>query len=281
VGVYRRYSVLIGFFLLVCILILLLSIPGACLTKEVSFVTTELYHSSGDDLNIKTETYFASGEQMQSFPKQIGDWNGYDYDATETQKALGAELLLMRGYYEPGLYQPLFLTIVQASTESSFHPPRLCHEGVGYKTAEEGRDTVSIQDPSWAEDGTPVEIPVNMLLVYKEVNNEVTERRVVLYIYVKGGAFASDTITMVEIEALAPLTGSYDGTLGAMKGFFAEAIPYMFEPADSEESTLLERLLQGGVFGYAMIVIMVLIPVAVAVYPRLNIRGLLDDLLSK
>ena len=244
-------------------------------------MTTDPYHSSGDVVDITTRIDFSDIEQMQSFPERLGDWNGYDYNATGVEKELGADLLLLRSYSKPGLYQPLFLTIVQAATESSFHPPRLCFEGQGYKIAEEGKDTIPILDPNWAEEATPVEIPVNMLSVYKEQNGTVTERRIALYFYVKDNRLLSDTVTMVEIQALAPLDGSYDAILGQMKTFAAEAIPHMFEPAKTGASTLLERLLGRGALGYAVVIILVLIPIAIAVYPYLKLRDLLDNLLTK
>jgi len=281
VDIYRRYSLFIGLFLFVCVVILLLSSPGSFLTKRVSFMTDELHHSSGSDVGIKTKIDFSDVEQMRSFPKQMGDWDGYDYDATEVERTLGADLLLLRGYYRPGLYQPLFLTIVQAATESSFHPPRLCYEGVGYKIAEEGKDTIPIPDPVWAEANTSIDIPVNILSVYKERNGEVAERRIVMYFYVKDNRLLSDIVTMVEVQALAPLHSSYDGILGEMKTFAAEAIPYMFEPADTGDSTVLERLLGRGALGYAVVIILVFIPVAIAVYPYLKLRDLLDKLLAK
>lgn len=279
--IYRRYSLFIGLFLFVCVVILLLSSPGSFLTKRVSFITDELYHSSGSDVDIKTKIHFSDVEQMQSFPEQLGDWDGYDYRATEVEKTLGADLLLLRGYYRPGLYQPLFLTILQAATESSFHSPQMCFEGVGYKIAEDGKDTIPIPDPVWAEVNTSIEIPVNILSVYKERNGEVAERRIVMYFYVKDNRLLSDIVTMVEVQALAPLDGPYDGILDEVKTFTAEAIPYMFEPADTRNSTLLERMLGRGVLGYAAVIILVFIPIAIAVYPYLKLRDLLDKLLAK
>ena len=86
---------------------------------------------------------------------------------------------------------------------------------------------------------------------------------------------------MVGTQALAPLDGPYDAILGEMKTFAAEAIPYMFEPADTGASPLLEQLLGRGALGYAVVIILVFIPVAVAVYPHLKLRDLLDRLLTK
>lgn len=281
---YRRYSVLIGLFLLTCSVILLLSSPGSFLSKQVSFITSELYHSSGNDLSVKTKMDFGDNEHMQSFPNQIGDWDGFDYDASDVQELLGADVILLRAYDEPGLYQPLFFTIMQAETESSFHPPVICYQSQGYKIAEESKDTVSILDTSWIDEGTLREIPVNRLSVYKERNGEVTERRVVLYYYVRGNRFASDTVTMVEIQALAPLDGSYDGILGEMKTFASQTVPYMFEPANeqNEGSTLLERMLQHGAVGYVIVIILVSIPVVVAIYPYLKMsRGVPKNTAAK
>lgn len=272
---YRRYSMLIGLFLLTCVVILLLSSPGSLLSKRVSFISTELYRSSGSDVSVRTRMDFGDNEHMKSFPTEIGEWEGFDYDTTEAQEDLGADVVLLRGYDEPGLYQPLFFTIMQAETESSFHPPVICYQAQGYKIAEEAQDTIAVLDTSWADGTTPEEIPVNRMSVYKEQDGQITERRVVLYYYVKGNRFASDTITMVEIQALAPLSGSYDGILGEMKSFAAEAVPYMFEPASEEaqDSSLLERVVERGAVGYLIVIILLCIPIVIAIYPYLRKRG--------
>ena len=65
-------------------------------------------------------------------------------------------------------------------------------------------------------------------------NKKVTQRRVVLYFYVKENPFTSDNITMVRVSAHAPLNGSYNGVLNVTKEFMGDTIPCMFEIREEE-----------------------------------------------
>lgn len=270
---YRRYSLGIGLFLLAGLIVLLLSSPGLIFSKGVSFIDTELTRSSGNETFVRTKMDFGSGEHMKAFPKEIQDWTGYDYDTTELEKAFGADVVLLRAYDEPGLYQPLFFLIIQSKTESSFHPPTTCYPALGYGIQEEGKEKISVTDTSWLEEGASSaykSVLVKKLVVAKESGGEVIDRRVVLYYYVKGNRFTTDTITMVRVEALAPVDGSYDGILGVEKDFTAQTIPYMFEPGKEDTGkTLVAQLAGWGVGGYFAILLLLSIPVAVMVYPRI------------
>jgi len=127
---YRRYSVIIGLYLITCIVILLLSSPGSLLSRQVSFVSTGLYGTSENDITVKTRMDFGDAEHMQAFPMFIAGWEGFEYDVTEVQKSLGADFLLMRAYVKPALGQPIFFTILQAETEPSFRLP-ICYRSQG------------------------------------------------------------------------------------------------------------------------------------------------------
>ena len=271
-GLYRRYSVLIGIYLLTCVVILLLSSPGSFLSRQVSFISTGLYGTSGSDMNVKTKMDFGNAEHMKSFPMLIAGWEGFEYDVTEVQEALGANFLLMRAYVKPALGQPVFFTILQAETEPSFRLP-ICYRSQGYEIDEESQDTVPIFDTGWDEEDAPEEIVVNKLWAHKEQDDVVTERQLAIYFYVRGNRFASDMITMVEVSAYTPIDGSYDSILGEMKEFVRLALPYMFEPAkNGGGSTLLGRLLDHGVIGYVVVIVVVALPVAIAAYPYIERR---------
>jgi len=86
---------------------------------------------------------------------------------------------------------------------------------------------------------------------------------------VKRNQFSGDDVTMLRVQALAPLEGPYESILNMEKDFLAEAIPHLFEPVDREKwSPLAVRLAGLGVGGYVVIALLLLIPVAIAVYPK-------------
>lgn len=268
-GFYRRYSLLLGLLALVLVVVLLLSTPEFVLSPGVTFIDSELHRSSGDEAYVRTKMDFGSAEHMSSFPMEIGEWKGYDYDTKDISESLGADVILLRGYDRPGLYQPIFFLIMQARTESSFHPPRVCYAVLGYEIEGEGKEQVVVTDTSWTEASSNTTIPLKKMVVFKESGGKVTERRVVLYCYVKGNQFKSDTITMIRVEALALVEGSYDGILSVEKDFIADMIPLMFEPSEEGKwNPLAMRLAELGIGGYFAIALLLFMPLAIMLYPR-------------
>lgn len=271
---YKRYSVLFGLFALVCVIALLFSTPDSLFSRGVSFIDSELNRSSGNEAYVITKMNLGSQEHVSAFPTEIGEWKGYDYDATRVSEDLGADVVLLRGYDRPGLYQPIFFLIMQAKTSSSFHPPPICYPALGYEIEEEGREQVLVTDTSWTEatSSSSIWIPMKKLVVFKESDGEVQERRVVLYCYLKGNMVTSDTVNMIRVSALAPIDGSYEGILEVLKDFTAQSIPYMFEFRQEENrQTIAAILAEFGVGGYFAIALLLFTPVAIIAYPR--IRG--------
>ena len=265
----KRYSLIIGLCLLILIVVVLLSEPGLVFSRGVTFIDTELSRTSGSEAYVRTRMDFGSQEHMSSFPSTIGDWEGWDYDTTQQRELLGADVILLRGYGYPGLYLPIFLTVMQARTESSFHPPEICYPSQGFKIQEEGTESVIVTDTSWAESQRSITIPLRKLVVYRESGQQIIDRRVVLFCYVKGNQFTSDTITMIRTEGQAPVDGSYDGILDVEKTFFAQTIPYMFEPAKASAwDPLALKLAGSGAGGYIAITFMLLVPLTIVIYPR-------------
>jgi len=129
-----------------------------------------------------------------------------------------------------------------------------------------------VSDAGWAEEGTPIAVPFKRLVVFKEQDGAVTERRVVIYCYVKGNPVISDTITMVQVSAVAPTDGPYDEILGEVKGFAALTLPYLFDPSADEEDggILLLQLIHWGPGGYFVVILMLVVPLAIILYPPIS-----------
>jgi hypothetical protein len=266
----KRNSLIVGTALMVVVILVLLASPTFLFSPTATFIDTELNKASENRIPVRTKTDFGRPEVMASFPKQIGKWEGTDHDVTEYVELLGANLVLLRNYLPSTFTQPLFFTIVQAKTVSSFHPPKVCFAGQGYQTQEEGDETVDMTDTSWLKGSTPVSVPFKKMVVTKaSKNGQISERRVALYCYVKGNQFYSDTITMIQTEALAPLQGSYEGALSEQKDFLVQSVPLMFSPDRTEGQWLpLAVILVGsGVGGMVLLVLLLLAPLAIIMYP--------------
>ena len=291
---FEEYSRIIGLLLLTFVIIILLSTPSMLLAKSITAIDTELSHASGDETPVRALMDFGSNEHMCSFPEQIGDWRGSDYNTTRVAESLGADVMLMRAYSHPKLYQPVFFLIMQSNNRSSFHPPIVCYPALGYTIEEEGKERISVQNVSWAEELAIPEckygeyikekylnesayftgtLSAKKLIVVKKsnVDGKVTQRRVVLYFYVKE-SLTSNKVTMVRVSALAPLEGSYDGILNITKRFMGDTFPYMFELQSEKEPVIFTTLASGSIIGKVVIVLLFLAPLSIIFYPQIRNR---------
>jgi len=280
---FEDYAKIIGLLMLAFVIILLFSTPSMILAKRVTMIGTELAYATGDELPVRTKLDLGNNEHMQAFPKQIGEWTGFDYNATGVAESLHADVLLMRVYSHPKLYQPVSFLIMQSNNRSSFHPPIVCYPALGYTIEEEGKETVTVHNVSWVEDPwlskadmrrNEATLPLKKLVVVKEAadTGKVTERRVVLYFYVKEPPLSSDTITMVRVEALAPTDGSYEGILKVSKEFMSDTIPCMFE-VQRAERVLFSSLASGSIVEKLVLFMLFLAPIAVIFFPELRARS--------
>jgi hypothetical protein len=249
--------------------------------KTITTIDTELSRASEDVNFVRAKMDFGNNEHMQAFPNQIGDWCASDYNTTGIEESLSADMMLLRAYSHPKSYQPVFFLIMQSKNSSSFHPPIVCYPALGYTIEEEGKAVIPMRDISWIEEplfGTAekvsnVTIPAKKLIVVKESkgdgngnkNKKVTERRVVLYFYVKESPFTSDKVTMIRVSALAPVEGSYDGVLNVTKEFLGDTLPCMFELRKKEPLVLF--ILLGSLAGKVVVGLLFLAPLVIIFYP--------------
>jgi len=267
-----QYTVLTGIGLLAIALLVLLVSPSMIFSPTVTVIGSNLNKSTTDQVTVTTKADFSSEAQMKTFPLDIGTWHGAEYDTTATAKALNAPVLLMRSYVPETLSQPLYLVVVQSKTNSSFHAPDYCYKFQGYELQENVVEYLTITDKSWTTGPNSMTLPMNKLIATKAgKSGAIYERRLVLSFYVKGNQYYSDEITMVQVQALVPLKGSYDGTLTQAKAFITEFFPMMFQPGSSVESkAVITTLAEKGAIGYAGIGFILLVPVAVIAYPFLR-----------
>ena len=220
---FEEYSKVIGMVALTFVLIILFSSPSMLLAKPITVIDTELAHATGGEISVRTKMDLGNNEHVRAFPNAIGCWTGSDFNTTRIEQLLGADVMLLRAYSHPKLFQPVFFLIMQSGDRASFHPPTVCYPALGFTIEEVGNVMIPVHDVSWMEGplfatrrdkaNESVYFSAKKLIVTKESKGEVTERRVVLYYFVKESPFFSDTVTMVRVSALAPLEGCYNGIL--------------------------------------------------------------------
>lgn len=276
---FRQYSLIIGLSVLVVVLALLLSSSDIVFSSGVSFLDADLENTSKGEVYVKTKIDLGDKKHIKEFPHNIGEWVGYDRDTSEWEAKLGADVTLHRGYTTVGMYNPISFIVLQSESEYGFHPPRLCYPAHGYKIVEDEIERVEITHPDWTEEQTSISVPMEKLVLTMESDDgEVTERLVVLTFYLRGNQFTTDAITMVRIEADAPLEGSYEDVLNWEKTLVREAVPVLFDPDEEEEwNPIIAELAGWGIGGYLIIVAALSVPLAVIIYPRMKYRRKRDS----
>jgi len=278
------YSKLIGFIVFALALILLLSSPSMLLAKTVDMIGTELSYITDNEQTIRVKMDLGNSEHVRTFPASMNGWTSSDYDTTRLAENLDADTMLMRSYIQPNSIQPVFFLIMHSDNRSSFHPPIICYPALGYTIVEEGTAIVPVNNESWAEEKPLYKtwedkaeelgffnetITVKKLIVIKESDGEITERRIVLYFYVKNSFLSADDVTMIRVSAVAPTNGAYDETMNTCKDFMGKTIPYLFEKQQEEDSIAIS-LAKSGLGGWILIVVILAVPFLIMFYPELK-----------
>jgi hypothetical protein len=288
---YSQSIILVGLLLLTVAVVVLLYRPQ--MTMDGDYVSIDLQPSGMSLYTTFAKSTTALGQDMhlENFPRLIGDWKGLDQDTSRFKQALGADVVLMRSYFKSEFSQPVYIMIVHSPQESSFHHPIVCYRAFGYQIMEEGADRLLLEDTSWigqaekselttmppklparARDELEVgsfsgEIPVKKLVVVKNGDNgEIQERRLALYFFIKDARITNDRIGMIRVSALAPTSGSYYNSLRLISEFMSEVVPLLFETPEKPKM-VITSLVESGVGGYLVILLILSVPLALIVYP--------------
>ncbi len=277
---------LIGLLLLALVVIFLFATPGTIFSRNVSFIYPSLSDPGAGETSVQTKMDFGDQEHVESFPMEIGEWTGVNYDTVEAERMrdqLGASVLMMRDYYKPGLWRGLTFLIMQSENRASFHPPQVCYPAQGWKVQEEGTEVIPMPESFWKEVGDigpldPLEMaseylgPVSMSKIIITIGeDDIKDRHVVLYCYVRNSSYwgSSDTVTMLRVSGPTLLTGSYEDMLNIEKEFMAEVIPLLFE-AREKEDTFISQIASLGPGGILLLILMFAGPLAFAFHPEIR-----------
>jgi len=180
------YLTIVGIFLLAVSITFMCSKSELLFSESVSFISTELSEAPRQETFAWSKTSFKTNEAIINFPTKLGQWEGYDWDkrkAADLRETLGANVFLMRDYYRPGIYTPIFFLIVQAKESTALHPPTVCYKWLGYHV-DEFKDVIQIagasQDGAYDNVLTGGTVPMKKLVVSKTSEGKVVERRVTL-----------------------------------------------------------------------------------------------------
>ena len=277
----QAFRITIAIIALTCILTPLLSTPSMVSPGGVTVIAAELHGSSGKEIFVRTKLDFNRPETMKDFPQNIGQWHSISYDWSALKEGLGADILLSRAYRHPNFSNTVFFLIIQGTNMSSFHPPIVCYPALGYETIEEGESEVPIADASWAQEhwrsekeGSIFKGEMNtkkLVVVKRSKNGEITERRVVLYYYIRDERMSvAKEVTMVRLSALVPVSGSDQDALESMKKLAADTFPEMFEVKPEERMIAEMVVIKYGVPGFLVIAMLVSAPIIFMLLPLIK-----------
>ena len=263
---------------LIFILSVLFSTPGMISPGGVSLIDTQIQSSSGKETFVRTKLDFANHEQMEQFPRTIGEWHSTSYDWSRVKESLGADVLLSRAYRHSDYFNPVFFLIIQGTNMSTFHPPIVCYPALGYEIEEEEKAVVPIANASWAKgpwrserEGSVFkgEMSAKKLVVVKRSGDgKITERRIVLYYFVKDERMSvAKEVTMIRLSALVPVSGSDQNALETMKKLAADTFPEMFEVKPEERMIAEILVIEHGAVGFLVIAILLSAPIIFMLLP--------------
>ena len=272
------FRITIGMLTLIFILTLLFSTPGMISAGGVSLIDTQIQGSSGKEMFVRTKLDFANPEQMEQFPRTVGEWHSTSYDWSRLKESLGADVLLSRAYRHPGYSNPIFFLIIQGTNMSTFHPPVVCYPALGYEIEEEGKVEVPVENASWAAGPWRTELEGSvfkgnmsvkkLVVVRRSGNDKITERRIALYYFVKDERMSvANEVSMVRLSALTHLSGSYRADLEQMKKLAAATFPEMFDVRPKENMLVEILIIEHGVLGYVVIATLLSAPVIFVLLP--------------
>ena len=172
----------------------------------------------------------------------------------------------------------VFFLIIQSTNLSPFHPPIVCYPALSYEIEEEGEVEVPIANTSWAagpwrseREGLVFKGVMNtkkLVVVKRSKHGEITERRVVLYYYVKDERMSiPKDITMVRLSALIPVSGSDQNALETMKKLASDTFPEMFEVRQKERMIAEILVIEHGAVGFLVIAILLSAPIIFMLLP--------------
>lgn len=280
------YRIIFGMLTLLYILTLLFSTPGMISPGGVTLIDRQIQGASGEEMLVRTKLDFANNEQMEQFPRTIGDWHSMCYDWSWMREILGADVLLSRAYRHPGYFNPIFFLIIQGTNMSTFHPPVVCYPAMGFEIEDKGMAEIPIENVSWAEGPWRTELEgsfftgnmsvAKLVVVRRDGEDRITERRIVLYYFIKNERMAvANEVTMVRLSALTHLSGSYQGDLEQMKRLAADTFPAMFEGRPKESMFVEILIIEHGVLGGVALAILLSAPILFVLQPiiRNKLRG--------
>jgi hypothetical protein len=217
--------------LLLCSVIIFLVAPNDI--ADYTIADTEYWHETGNRLMLKTAYDYNNKEEIQAFPKDLGDWKGYDFRYSDfVYQTLNADILISRTYVK-GYGKIVWMDIINSKVGESFHKQNICVEGSGWTV-----DNDSILEFKIGNPGNPfTRLDANMLKISKE-----NKKQIMVYWFMFKKFGSNDAVTMIRLSS--PVMINESATFDSLKDFVQNQLfNAMYQSVESENITVAEYII--------------------------------------
>jgi hypothetical protein len=216
---------------------------------DYTIADTTYWGETKNRLMLKTAYEYNSKEDLQAFPKVLGDWKGYDFRYDESvYSALKADILLSRTYEKKnGSY--IWMDIINSKVGESFHDPKICLGG--WDINNESISEFRIANPP---------NPFTKLFVNRLDYSKKNQSQIMVYWFMFKKVGTIDSVSMIRITT--PVISNGSNAFDSIKDFIENELFYtMYKEGDLETITVSEDLINNyGKTGMAVVVLALLIP---------------------
>lgn len=221
---------------------------------DYSIADTEYWRETDNRLLLKTSYEYNDKEDIQKFPRTIGEWKSFDYKFPEyVYDDLNADIMLSRGYSN-GKGNMIWVNIINSKVGESFHKQNICVEGSGWKVDNETIEEFTIADyPN----------PFTKLYANRLDISKGKKRQVMLYWFMFKKFGSEDEVTLIRLSS--SVQNNITDTFNSMKIFLEDNLfAAMYERAKPENISVAEYILENyGNIGMAVIALGFMIPIAI------------------
>lgn len=249
--VQKNLLIMIGILLLSYVSVLLLSPEDI---SDYTVADTEYWRESGNRLMLKTTYDYNSKEQVEAFPKTLGEWKGSDFRYPDgIYKLLKADVLLSRTYTKND-GSLVWIDIINSKVGESFHMQKICVEGAGWKINNESIAEFKIEEST----NFFAKLRANRLDYSKK-----NQKQIMVYWFMFKKLGSKDSVAMIRITS--PVITNETDTYNSIKGFVEDNLfRTMYDQVGQENITVAENIMNTyGNLGKVAVAMGILIPIGI------------------
>ncbi len=201
---------------------------------DYTIADTKYWGETENRLMLKTVYEYNNKEDIQGFPRNLGEWNGYDYRYSDiVYKILKADILMSRAYKKSN-ESVIWMDIIHSKVGESFHNQKICLEGAGWNIDNESTAEFKIADPP---------NPFTRLYANKLEYSKNDQKQIMVYWFMFKKFGSKDDVSMIRIST--PVVSNETHAFNNIKDFIEDDLFYaMYRKAEPETTTVAEDIIK-------------------------------------